>query len=99
MRPGDHPAGFDPARRAFLRGQVPVREVAISSRCLAANGVICRSCEEVCEPRAVSFIQRAGAVARPHIDLSRCTRCGECVPICPTTAIAITTAGGLAHGG
>jgi formate hydrogenlyase subunit 6/NADH:ubiquinone oxidoreductase subunit I len=86
-RPG--PSGLDPARRAFLRGRVVAAPISISTRCLAANGVICRTCEEACEPRAVSFTLRVGAAAKPGIDLERCTFCGDCVPACPVGAISI----------
>jgi formate hydrogenlyase subunit 6/NADH:ubiquinone oxidoreductase subunit I len=88
-RPANPPGEVDAARRAFLRGRAIPRPASISSRCLALNGVVCRTCEEICEPGAVSFIMRIGAVAQPHIELDTCTRCGDCAPACPAGAIII----------
>ena len=56
--------------------------------CLARSGVVCRSCEEACEPRAIHF--KLGPVALPEIDDEACTGCGACVSICPVRAIEVT---------
>lgn len=64
-------------------------KAAISASCLATQNVDCRSCGDSCEPFAISFKLAVGKVAQPQIDLSRCTGCGACVSICPTSAISI----------
>jgi formate hydrogenlyase subunit 6/NADH:ubiquinone oxidoreductase subunit I len=80
---------FNPARRAFLTGRGSVAVVRISGACLARRGVVCRSCEDACEPRAIRFQPRLGGTAEPHLDADRCTRCAECVPACPARAITV----------
>lgn len=78
---------------ALLRqpAQPPWQQQAqIDERCLAANGVMCRSCEDSCEPRALRFSPQPGGISRPQIDSSSCTGCGGCVAPCPASAIRIT---------
>lgn len=56
--------------------------------CLASAGLACRSCVDVC---------RAGALRRvPHghagclvLASTHCTRCGDCVQICPVSALEL----------
>ncbi|WP_461534675.1 ferredoxin-type protein NapF [Spongorhabdus nitratireducens] len=59
----------------------------IKDTCLAANGVHCRTCQDQCEPEAISFQLQPGGIAQPSIDVSSCTGCGECISGCPVTAI------------
>ncbi|HEB99224.1 MAG TPA: ferredoxin-type protein NapF [Thiotrichales bacterium] len=61
----------------------------IDERCLAAGGVVCRTCGEQCETGAIRFRLAAGGVARPELDLARCTGCGACVAPCPAQAIRV----------
>lgn len=51
--------------------------------CLAWNSVMCSSCRDVCDERAISFL----GVFRPTIDLEVCTGCGFCYGVCPPYAI------------
>jgi len=60
--------------------------------CLSLNAVICRSCGEVCEERAISFKLELGGVARPNINVETCTGCGECFAVCPIKSVEISPA-------
>jgi len=59
----------------------------ITAGCLTAKGVVCRSCSEHCESRAIRFIARVGEVATPHINQQGCNGCGACVAVCPVAAV------------
>lgn len=65
-------------------------EVAIDSSCLSLNGVVCRSCGDICEEAAIRFRLRTGGRSEPYLDPSACTGCGECVSACPNNAVTIT---------
>ncbi len=81
------------APAALLRQpeQPPWQQLAqIDGRCLAANGVMCRSCEDSCEPRALRFRPQLGGISQPQIDSASCTGCGGCVAPCPVAAIRVT---------
>lgn len=64
--------------------------VSIQPTCLSLNGVVCRTCGEHCDARAIRFQLQTRAVAVPHIQQASCTGCGACVGVCPVSAIAIT---------
>ena len=71
-------------------GTPPWQQVAaVGDNCLARRGVMCRSCEDACEPRAIRFQLAAGRVPPPIIDTRACTGCGACVAPCPEAAIKI----------
>ena len=78
-------------RAAFLRGdfrkQTRNLVVGISDACLSAKGVVCRTCEEQCDPGAISFKLALGGVANAQVDTTACTGCGECIVPCPVDAI------------
>ena len=78
-------------RATFLRGgfrnQTRNRVVAISDACLSAKGIVCRTCEEQCDPRAISFRLALGGVANAHVEATACTGCGECIAPCPVTLL------------
>jgi ferredoxin-type protein NapF len=88
---------MDAARRAFLRGRRHAAAeqgvaVAISSACLALRGVECRLCGDACDTGALRFRPTLGGIAQPVLDLSRCTRCTDCVGPCPVGAITVAAA-------
>lgn len=64
-------------------------KASIGDTCLAQQNVICRSCAEQCEPRAITFQHSAGRVPYPLLDLNRCTGCGACYAPCPVNAISL----------
>lgn len=57
--------------------------------CLAWNNVICRSCGDVCNDKAISFT----GMFNPQINPSLCTGCGFCIGVCPGYAIEIRPKG------
>lgn len=61
--------------------------IEIGDACLARQRIVCRSCADACEPRAIGFSARAGGVASPELDAAACTGCGACINTCPTDAI------------
>ncbi len=67
-------------------------KAVIASSCLAEQGVVCRSCGEVCDERAIRFRLRVGGAAQPHLDADLCTGCGYCVGVCPAGAVSIENA-------
>lgn len=63
---------------------------AISDRCcLAAAGVHCEACRDVCGEAAMRFRPRLGGPPRPEVDPDKCTGCGACAGSCPVDAIAM----------
>lgn len=62
----------------------------IGDACLTAQKVVCRSCGEVCEPRAIRFKPALGGVSHPGLDVGACTGCGACVAVCPASAITVS---------
>ena len=78
------------SRRALLGLEEPTARATarIESTCLALNQVMCESCADICEVRAIRFVQR-GFVKQPFIDADRCTGCAECVRVCPVNSIRI----------
>ncbi|WP_085441316.1 ferredoxin-type protein NapF [Magnetofaba australis] len=67
-------------------------QITIAPQCLPLNGVVCRSCGEACEPRAIHFKLSIGGRAEPRLDADQCTGCGECFSVCPIHAISIQPA-------
>jgi ferredoxin-type protein NapF len=58
-----------------------------TNECLAWRDVMCSSCLDVCDVRAIKFF----GVFRPTIDKDICTSCGFCDSVCPTNAISFKT--------
>jgi ferredoxin-type protein NapF len=65
-------------------------KIKMNDKCLPLHGVICRSCSEACDDKAISFQLVAGKVAIPELDLDKCTGCGFCIAICPVDAVVIS---------
>lgn len=65
----------------------------VDNSCLAAHQVLCMSCADQCDVRAIRFIPVAGAVSQPEINLDDCTGCGACVASCPSQSIEVKYAG------
>jgi ferredoxin-type protein NapF len=64
-------------------------EISIKGDCLAANGIVCQSCQDSCETQAISFKYINSSVPQPHITLSDCTSCGACIAVCPQSSIQL----------
>ena len=54
------------------------------------NQVVCQSCQDSCEPEAISFEYLQSKSPQPKIELDKCNGCGACVSICPQSAIELT---------
>lgn len=67
-------------------------DVEVKSSCLSMNSIVCRSCFDYCDVRAIHFRLISGAVAIPDIDAGRCTGCGACLFACPVNAVSIKNA-------
>jgi ferredoxin-type protein NapF len=65
------------------------RTARISLRCMAMRGILCRACDEHCEPRAVRFELLPAGRSVPSINDDLCNGCGECARVCPAQAIAL----------
>ena len=63
----------------------------VLSSCLSLHAVVCRSCGEACDERAIRFELRTGGNALPGLDPDACTGCGECVSVCPNGSIRISS--------
>ncbi|MBE0490718.1 MAG: 4Fe-4S dicluster domain-containing protein [Sulfurospirillum sp.] len=56
-----------------------------TQKCLAWQSVMCSSCLDACNERAIQFF----GVFRPIIKKESCTNCGMCVSVCPSDALEI----------
>ena len=66
-----------------------IYKASINNTCFSERGIVCRSCGEVCEMRAIRFKLAVGGVAHIEFNTQDCNGCGECVSVCPANAIAI----------
>ncbi|WP_150523532.1 ferredoxin-type protein NapF [Roseibium sediminis] len=62
----------------------------ISNTCLSLNSVMCRSCEDTCDARAIRFQVLPHGKSMPIFDLDQCIGCGACAQSCPASAIRFT---------
>ncbi|MBL4765725.1 MAG: ferredoxin-type protein NapF [Colwellia sp.] len=65
-------------------------DIKIKSNCLAMNQIVCQSCQDCCEPEAISFKYLTSKTPQPQIELDKCNGCGACVSVCPQSAIELT---------
>ena len=73
-----------------LNKTLPWKQYAlINEDCFSKRGIVCRSCGEVCESRAIEFKLVVGGNSQLLLDTSVCDGCGECVHVCPAQAIKI----------
>jgi ferredoxin-type protein NapF len=79
-------AGWSPQADSDTAWSVRAR---IADRCLARQGVECRSCGDACETAAIRFRLVAGGVSQPLMDVTACTGCGACYSVCPVQAIEL----------
>ncbi|SES79297.1 ferredoxin-type protein NapF [Thalassotalea agarivorans] len=63
--------------------------VEINDKCLAKNDIFCLSCQDACEPRAITFDIASSSIPQPTLDTSLCTQCGACVSTCPQDAVSV----------
>ncbi len=61
----------------------------IGDECFIRRGVVCRSCGEICETRAITFKPVPGGLSQINLNIASCNGCGECVHVCPAHAIEI----------
>lgn len=69
--------------------------ITINQKCLAQNQIMCQSCQDVCEPRAISFSYKTSSIAEPTINLADCNQCGACISTCPQQAITLDLANNI----
>ncbi|MGX9394093.1 4Fe-4S dicluster domain-containing protein (plasmid) [Nitrobacteraceae bacterium UC4446_H13] len=69
----------------------------IGESCFASANIVCQSCADACPVKAIRFEPRRGGPALPHVSISDCTGCGDCVAACPASAIAVTTIGAISR--
>lgn len=88
---GDCVAGCADAalRRDSEHGTPWHLRAAIGEACLARQDVVCRSCGDNCEARAIRFSPRLGGAAMPDVNEAACTGCGACVAVCPVQAVTM----------
>jgi ferredoxin-type protein NapF len=82
------------SRRALFlgmrRGGAP-SVATIAPSCLARRNTACMACRDACPTSAIRFTVASGG-ARPLVEATLCTSCGECVTRCPVGAIALAAA-------
>ena len=70
---------LDPKEEPSIKAQFWID----TKNCIAWNNVICNSCADVCDVKAITFF----GLLRPLLEKETCTHCGFCYGICPTNAI------------
>ncbi len=78
-------------RREFLLGRVAASHpvAVVLEGCLERRGIVCQACRDACGEGAVRIAPVAVGVCLPVIDALRCTGCGECLAVCPASALVI----------
>ena len=65
------------------------QQASINDECFSMRGIVCRSCGEVCEARAIEFKLVVGGKSQLILNTTACNGCGECVHVCPADAITV----------
>ncbi|MGI9506278.1 MAG: 4Fe-4S dicluster domain-containing protein [Geminicoccaceae bacterium] len=83
------------SRHAFLRGQFSSVEpggsvLLIDECCLSLAGIVCRVCQDFCDPDAIRFRPLGQGRSEPQVDLERCTLCLACAEACPVAAVHVS---------
>ncbi|MFT3954661.1 MAG: ferredoxin-type protein NapF [Piscinibacter sp.] len=63
--------------------------VQVADHCLSRRGVECRVCGDACDARALRFVPARGGIAQLQVDSAACTGCGDCLSVCPVTALSV----------
>lgn len=81
------------SRRQFLRRATPLpaENIVLGNKCLAERGIYCRSCVDVCPTPALRALPVLNGGLRIIVDATDCTRCGDCLPICPASALSLAS--------
>ncbi|MEA2094323.1 MAG: ferredoxin-type protein NapF [Pseudomonadota bacterium] len=79
-------AGWSPQGEGPAPWSVRAR---IDDRCLALQGVECRSCGDQCDTAAIRFRLVVGGMARPMLEPAACNGCGACYSVCPVQAVEL----------
>jgi len=61
----------------------------ITDDCLAHDNVLCRTCAEHCQEKAISIPNTSGPISAPLILSEKCNGCGACFNPCPVSAIVM----------
>ncbi len=61
----------------------------VGEACITRQDVVCRTCGDSCEARAIRFSPRLGGAAMPEVNEAACTGCGACVAVCPMQAVTM----------
>jgi ferredoxin-type protein NapF len=77
-------------RRRFLLGRGAAAIAEVGEACLERRGIVCRACGDACDRGAIAFLPVGGG-ARPLVDAGRCDACAQCVPVCPASAITVSS--------
>jgi ferredoxin-type protein NapF len=64
-------------------------KVVIQESCIVYKGVVCMTCRDQCEPRAIGFTIVPGGLCPPVLDVDLCSGCGACIAPCPSGAIQV----------
>jgi ferredoxin len=78
------PSAAAPATKAQ-----PSPQPGVMAHCLALRRVECRSCGDACDTGALRFRLQRGAPAQPLWDAQSCTGCGDCLAVCPVSALCM----------
>jgi len=77
-------------KRHGVEGEQGAQIARVEMSCLAHSGISCRVCEDNCPERAIRFRPQLRGREFPVISAELCTACGECLPVCPVSALSLT---------